>query len=72
MSSWTMEAIINMHSMSNVYEKLYMNHRVCIEHCIVILPKDNPVGFSIETDHCASISVAYSKYPIAPRKYRAI
>ena len=28
-----------------------MHHRVCMEHCIVILPRDNPVSFSIETDH---------------------
>ena len=51
MSSWTMEAIINMNSMSSVYEQGSMHHRVCMEHCIVILPRDNPVCFSIETDH---------------------
>ena len=28
-----------------------MHHRVCTEHIIVILPRDNPVCFSIETDH---------------------
>ena len=51
MSSWTMEAIINMHSMSIVYEQESMHHRVCMEHRIVILPRDNPVCVSIETDH---------------------
>ena len=46
-----MEAIINMHSMSSVYEQGSMHHRVCMDHCIVILSRDNPVCFSIETDH---------------------
>ena len=49
MYSWTMEAIINMHSTSSVYEQGSMHHRVCMEHCIVILPRDYPVCFSIET-----------------------
>ena len=30
MSSWTMEAIINMHSMSSVCEQGSMHHRVCM------------------------------------------
>ena len=51
MSSWTMEAIINMRSMSSVYEQESMQHMVCMEHRIVILPRDNPVCVYIETDH---------------------
>ena len=49
LSSWTMEAIINMHSMPSVYEQGSMHHTVYMEHCIVILPRDNPVCFSMET-----------------------
>ena len=51
MSSWTMEAIINMRSMSSLYEQESMHHRVCMEHSIVILPRDNPVCVYIKTDH---------------------
>ena len=51
MSSWTMEAIIFKTSLHAFHVQCLRTGIHAPLHCIVILPRDNPVCFSIETDH---------------------
>ena len=57
-------------------EQGYMHRSVYMQHCIVVLSRDDPVCCFTDTDLAATmislIPIVCIKYPIAPRKVCAI